>query len=62
MCAWVTLLCSRKLIEHCKSSIMEKVKIFMKKKKKESHSWFFLWRPPTYLLTFRVLGQRDTQP
>ena len=32
MCDWVTLLCSRKLIEHCKSAIMEKIKIIMKKK------------------------------
>ena len=24
ICDWVTLLCSRKLIEHCKSAIMEK--------------------------------------
>ena len=40
MCDWVTLLCSRKLKEHCKSAIMEKTKIIIKeishlKKKKE---------------------------
>ena len=27
---WVTLLYSRKLIEHCKPAIMEKIKIIMK--------------------------------
>ena len=31
MCDWVTLLCSRKLTEHCKSAIMEKIKIIIKK-------------------------------
>ena len=31
MCYWVTLLCSRKLTEHCKSAIMEKIKIIIKK-------------------------------
>jgi len=32
MCDWVTLLCIRKLIEHCKSAIMETIKIAVKKK------------------------------
>ena len=32
MCDWVTLLCSRKLTEHCKSALMEKIKIIIKKK------------------------------
>ena len=27
---WVTLLCSRKLTEHCKSAIMEKIKVIIK--------------------------------
>ena len=31
MCDWVTLLYSRKLTEHCKSTIMEKIKIIKKK-------------------------------
>ena len=31
MCDWVTLLYSRKLTEHCKSAIMEKIKIIIKK-------------------------------
>ena len=31
MCDWDTLLCSRKLTEHYKSSIMEKIKIIIKK-------------------------------
>ena len=31
MCDWVTLLCSRKLTEHCKSAIMEKTKMIIKK-------------------------------
>ena len=30
ICDWVTSLCSRKLIEHYKSAIMEKIKIIMK--------------------------------
>ena len=35
MSDWVTLLCSRKLPEHCKSAIMEKIKIMIKKKKRK---------------------------
>ena len=31
MCDWVTFLCSRKLTEHCKPAIMEKIKIIIKK-------------------------------
>ena len=34
MCDWVTLLYSRKLTEHCKPTIMEKIKIINKKIKK----------------------------
>ena len=30
MCDWVTLLYSRKLTEHCKPAIMEKIKIILK--------------------------------
>ena len=30
MCDWVTLLYSRKLAEHCKPTIMEKIKIIKK--------------------------------
>ena len=33
MCDWVTLLYSRKLAEHCKQAIMEKIKIILKIKK-----------------------------
>ena len=33
MCDWVTLLYGRKLTKHCKSAIMEKIKIIIKKKK-----------------------------
>ena len=29
MCDWVTLLYSRKLTEHCKPAIMEKIKIII---------------------------------
>ena len=32
MCDWVTSLCRRKLTEHSKSAIMEKIKIIIKKK------------------------------
>ena len=31
MCDWVPLLYSRKLTEHCKPAIMEKIKIILKK-------------------------------
>ena len=31
MCDWVILLYSRKWAEHCKSAIMEKIKIIIKK-------------------------------
>ena len=34
MCDWVTLLYSRKLTEHCKPAIMEKIKIIIKKIKR----------------------------
>jgi len=34
MCNWVTLLHSRKLTEHCKPAIMEKIKIITIKGKK----------------------------
>ena len=32
MCDWVTLLGSKKLTEYCKSAIMEKIKVIIKKK------------------------------
>ena len=32
MCDWVTSLCSGKLSEHCKTAIMEKIKIIIKNK------------------------------
>ena len=32
MCGWVILLYSRKLTEHCKPTIMEKIKIIWKKR------------------------------
>ena len=34
MCNWVTLLYNRKLTEHCKTAIMEKIKIIIKFKKR----------------------------
>ena len=36
MCDWVTLLYSRKLTEHCKPDIAEKIKIVIISKKKNS--------------------------
>ena len=36
MCDWVTLLYSRKLTEHCKPAMMEKIKII---KKNNNKSW-----------------------
>ena len=33
MCKWVTLLCSRKLTEHCKPARMEEIKITINEKK-----------------------------
>ena len=35
MCDWVTLLYSRKLTEHYKPAMMEKIKIIKKKKKRK---------------------------
>ena len=53
MCDRVTLLCSRKLTEHCKSAIMEKIKIILKWKENDNNNnsvtreakkkSFFLW-------------------
>ena len=34
MCDWVTMLYSRKLTEHCKPVMMEKIKIILKKDKR----------------------------
>ena len=36
--AWVTLLYSRKLTEHCKPAIMEKIKVIKIKKKRKKHA------------------------
>ena len=36
MCDWITLLYSRKLTEHCKSTIMENVKIIKKNNIREN--------------------------
>ena len=41
ICDWVTLLYSRKLTEHCKPAIMEKIKIIFKKLK----LFFFVFLP-----------------
>ena len=35
MCDWVILLYSRKLMEHCKPTIIEGIRIILKKGKKE---------------------------
>ena len=35
MCDWVTLLRSRKLTEHCKPAIMQKIKVIIKNKTKD---------------------------
>ena len=35
ICDWVTLLCNRKLTDHCKPAMMEKIKIIIKKEKKK---------------------------
>ena len=35
MCDWVTLLYSRKLTEHCKQAIVEKIKIIEKKQQEK---------------------------
>ena len=40
MCSWVTFLYSRKLTEHCKTVIMEKIKLVLNEKKKEVSKWF----------------------
>ena len=43
MCDWITLLCSKKLTEHCKSAIMEKIKIEIKKKTALESNICFGW-------------------
>ena len=35
MCNWVTMLYSRKMTEHCKPAIMEKIKIIIKGSQKK---------------------------
>ena len=40
MCGWVNLLYSRKLSEHCKPAIMEKIKIIKLQKKKKKEKLF----------------------
>ena len=46
MCDWVTSLYSRKLTEHCKPPIMEKIKIIIKEKKfKNEEFWFGIGKP-----------------
>ena len=42
MCDWVTSLYSRKLTELCKPATMEKIKIIIKKKRKEECGRSFL--------------------
>ena len=44
MCNWVTLLYSRKLTEHSKPAIMEKIKIIIKRKTKEPLNSDTIWR------------------
>ena len=43
MCDWVTLLYRRKLMEHCKPAMVEKIRTIKKKKKKD---WFQDISPP----------------
>ena len=38
MCDWVTLLYNIKLTEHCKSAIMEKIKIILKWKENDNNN------------------------
>ena len=45
MCGWVTLLYSRKLREHCKPAIIEKVKIIkLQKKRKKLSKIKYEWK------------------
>ena len=44
MCDWFTLLCSRKFTEHCKSALMEKIKITIKEKT-AMYIYSFLQKP-----------------
>ena len=47
MCDWVTTLYSRKLTEHCRQAIMEKIKIIIKLKKKETSYIIFKKTTPS---------------
>ena len=47
MCGWVNLLYSRKLTEFCKPTIMEKMKIIKKKKRRTCAryvAWYWKWK------------------
>ena len=43
MCDWVILLYSRKVTEHCKPTISEKIKIIKKKKKRKRYPRDPIW-------------------
>jgi len=69
MCDWVTLLCSKKLGEHYKSAIKEKIKIIKKKKRKLYNGttslgtiWKFLIKPNVNLTYNKTISLFHVYP
>ena len=58
VCDWVTLLYSRKWTEHCKQTIMEKIKILKKQKTKNWQSTQWSLR---YVSCFKSVRMEETQ-
>ena len=63
MCNWVTLLYSRKLTEHCKPAITEKIKIIINEKKKVHCREMFKFNevlnlPPRLVLLFTLIWMK----
>ena len=63
MCNWVTLLYSRKLTEHCKPAIMEKIKIAIIKNNKETKRNFHMGKTyKQYTLSYLANTTHDYFP
>ena len=58
MCNWVTMLYSRKLVEHCKPVIMGKKIIILKKKKPKIMSFTTAWMDLEFIALSEVKSER----
>ena len=61
MCDWVTLLYSRKLTEHSKPAITEKIKIIKIKKKNLTKLWISQGRKLTGIFTLKNFCEGDNE-